>query len=91
VLALAEAGLPVILYGAFDQALTPGVPADGETDRLRGVLARLLALPNVARVTDKALVGDALNRLGVTPGVRHATSSTLLNAHRATTDADFYL
>ncbi|MEU0114512.1 glycosyl hydrolase [Streptomyces bobili] len=90
VLALAEAGLPVILYGAFDQALTPGVPADGETDRLRGVLARLLALPNVARVTDKTLVGDVLNRLGVTPDVRHATSSTLLNAHRATTDADFY-
>ncbi|MGX1274141.1 glycosyl hydrolase [Streptomyces phaeoluteigriseus] len=90
VLALAEAGLPVVLYGAFDQALTPGVPADGETDRLRGVLARLLALPHVVRVTDKALVGEALNRLGVTPDVRHAMSSTLLNAHRATADADFY-
>ncbi|MFJ9720686.1 glycosyl hydrolase [Streptomyces sp. NPDC101213] len=90
VLALAGAGLPVVLLGAFDQALTPGVPADGETDRLRDVLARLLALPNVARVTDKALVGDALNRLGVTPDVRHSTPSTLLNAHRATPEADFY-
>ncbi|WP_426567871.1 glycosyl hydrolase [Streptomyces canus] len=90
VLALAEAGLPVVLLGAFDQGLPPGVPADGETDRLREVLGRLLALPNVARVTDKTAVGDALNRLGVTPDVRHATPSTLLNAHRATAEADYY-
>ncbi|MFJ8111797.1 glycosyl hydrolase [Streptomyces sp. NPDC096132] len=89
-LRLAEAGLPVVLLGAFDQALTPGVPDDGETDRLRDVLGRLLALPTVRRVTDKAAVGDALARLGVTADVRHATASTLLNAHRVTRDADFY-
>ncbi|MEU4659871.1 glycosyl hydrolase [Streptomyces sp. NPDC023723] len=89
-LALAGKGLPVVLLGAFDQALTPGVPADGETERLRDVLARLLALPHVAQVTDKAAVGDALTGLGVTPDVRHAVSSTLLNAHRVTDDADFY-
>ncbi|MCH5671192.1 glycosyl hydrolase [Streptomyces gilvus] len=90
ILRLAQAGLPVVLFGAFDQALTPGVPAEGETDRLRAVLSRLLALPNVTRVTDKSAVGDALAGLGVTPDVRHATSSTLLNAHRATGEADFY-
>ncbi|WP_020127138.1 glycosyl hydrolase [Streptomyces sp. 303MFCol5.2] len=89
-LTLAEAGLPIVLLGAFDQPLTPGVPDDGETDRLRELLARLLALPHVTRVTDKAAVGDALAGLGVTPDVRHATSSTLLNAHRVTRDADFY-
>ncbi|MFI6035130.1 glycosyl hydrolase [Streptomyces sp. NPDC051315] len=89
-LRLAEAGLPVVLLGAFDQALTPGVPDEDETDRLRAVLARLLSLPNVVRVTDKAAVGDALDRLGVRPDVRHATASTLLNAHRVTRDADFY-
>ncbi|MHC3475586.1 glycosyl hydrolase [Streptomyces sp. 7R007] len=89
-LKLAQAGLPVVLYGAFDQALTPGVPADGETDRLHDVLAGLLALPNVALVGDKTLIGDALTRLGVTPDVRYATSSTLLNVHRATDEADFY-
>ncbi|GGJ44345.1 glycosyl hydrolase [Streptomyces brasiliensis] len=90
VLKLARAGLPVVLLGAFDQALTPGVPAPGETDRLREILDRLLALPNVVRVTDKTAIGDALAGLGVTPDVRHATSSTLLNAHRATREADFY-
>ncbi|MEV0173066.1 glycosyl hydrolase [Streptomyces sp. NPDC050803] len=88
--ALAEDGLPMILLGAFDQALTPGVPDGDETDRLREVLARLLALPHVRRVTDKAAVGDALAALGVTPDVRHATASTLLNAHRVTDEADFY-
>ena len=90
ILALAEAGLPVVLLGAFDQALTPGVPAEGETDRLRDLLARLLALPHVVRVTDKAAVGDALAGLGISADVRHATASTLLNAHRVTADADFY-
>ncbi|MCX5257311.1 glycosyl hydrolase [Streptomyces canus] len=90
ILALAEAGLPVVLFGAFDQALTPGVPDQGETDRLRDLLARLLTLPHVVRVTDKAAVGDALAGLGVSADVRHATASTLLNAHRVTADADFY-
>ncbi|WP_406369089.1 glycosyl hydrolase [Streptomyces sp. NBC_00647] len=90
ILELARAGLPVVLLGAFDQGLTPGVPAAGETEELHGVLARLLALPNVARVTDKAAVGDALAGLGVIPDARHATASTLLNAHRATAEADYY-
>ncbi|MFF5105189.1 glycosyl hydrolase [Streptomyces sp. NPDC000134] len=89
-LALAREGLPVVLLGAFDAALTPGVPGAGEPEELRAVLARLLALPNVTRVTDKTAVGDALTGLGVTPDVRHATASTLLNAHRVTDQADFY-
>ncbi|MDQ0809233.1 hypothetical protein QFZ63_000947 [Streptomyces sp. B3I7] len=90
VLKFAKAGLPVVLLGAFDQAYTPGVPADGETEALRAVLAELLALPHVVRVTDKTAVGDALTQVGVAPDVRYASSSTLLNAHRATKDADFY-
>ncbi|WP_030224062.1 glycosyl hydrolase [Streptomyces sp. NRRL WC-3626] len=89
-LRFAKAGLPMVLLGAFDQALTPGVPDSGETERLREVLARLLALPNVVRVTEKPAVGDALTALGVSPDVRHSVSSTLLNAHRVTKEADFY-
>ncbi|MGW5613013.1 glycosyl hydrolase [Streptomyces sp. NPDC003877] len=89
-LRLAREGLPVVLLGAFDQALTPGVPGAGETDRLRAVLSSLLALPNVRRVTDKAAVGDALSSLGVRPDARYATSSTLLNFHRVSGDTDFY-
>ncbi|CAM5513916.1 hypothetical protein SALBM311S_10719 [Streptomyces alboniger] len=89
-LKLARAGLPMVLLGAFDQALTSGVPGPDETDRVRDVLARLLALPHVTAVTDKAAVGDALTALGVTPDARHATPSTLLNAHRVSGDTDFY-
>lgn len=89
-LTFALAGLPTMLFGAFDQALTPGLPDAGETAELRALTARLLALPNVRQVTDKTLVGAAFADLGVTPDVAHGTSSTLLNAHRATDDADFY-
>ncbi len=89
-LELARAGLPMVLLGTFDQALTPGVPDRDETVRLRGVLADLLAQPNVIAVTDKAAVGDALTALGVTPDVRHAAPSTLLNNHRVSGDTDFY-
>lgn len=74
-LALAKAGLPVVFLGAFDQALTPGVPADGEAERLRQVPGELLALPHVRRVTDKTAVGAALAELGVTADVRYAASS----------------
>lgn len=89
-LSLARAGLPMVLLGAFDQALTPGVPDQDETDALREVLARLLALPHVTAVTDKAAVGDALTALGITSDARYATPSTLLNAHRVSGDTDFY-
>jgi hypothetical protein len=89
-LALARAGLPMVLLGAFDQPLTPGVPGTGETAELTDVLARLLALKHVTAVADKAAVGDALGALGVTPDARYATSSTLLNLHRVSGDTDFY-
>ncbi|MDT7839872.1 glycosyl hydrolase [Streptomyces justiciae] len=89
-LRLARAGLPMVLLGAFDQALTPGVPDQDETARLREVLASLLALPHVKAVTDKTAVGDALTALGVTPDARYATASTLLNFHRVIGDTDLY-
>lgn len=89
-LALAREGLPVVLLGDFDRPVTPGVPEDGATEELTALLGQLLALPNVLRITDKTAVGDTLAELGVTPDVRHAVPSTLLNAHRADTEADFY-
>ncbi|MFE2067589.1 glycosyl hydrolase [Streptomyces sp. NPDC059467] len=89
-LGLARAGLPTVLLGAFDQALTPGLPDDGETAELRALTAQLLSLPNVRQVSDKTLVGAAFAELGVTPDASYATPSTLLNAHRVTDEADFY-
>jgi hypothetical protein len=89
-LTFARAGLPTVLLGAFDQPLTPGLPDDGEQDELRSLTAQLLALPNVRRITDKTLVGAAFAELGVTSDAVYSVSSTLLNAHRVTDDADFY-
>ncbi|MET7685706.1 glycosyl hydrolase [Streptomyces sp. NPDC005423] len=89
-LKFARAGLPTVLLGAFDQALTPGVPDDGETAELRSLTAQLIALPNVRQVTDKTLVGAAFADLGVTSDAVYSVPSTLLNAHRVTDDADFY-
>ncbi|WP_316782153.1 glycosyl hydrolase [Streptomyces sasae] len=89
-LGLARDGLPTVLLGAFGQALTPGLPDDGETAELRALTAQLLSLPNVRQVSDKTLVGAAFAELGVTPDASYATPSTLLNAHRVTDEADFY-
>ena len=86
----ARAGLPTVLLGAFDQALTPGLPDDGEQAELRSLTAQLLSLSNVRQITDKTLVGAAFAELGVTSDAVYSVSSTLLNAHRVTDDADFY-
>ncbi|MCX4816274.1 glycosyl hydrolase [Streptomyces sp. NBC_01239] len=89
-LKFARAGLPTVLLGAFDQALTPGIPDAGEQAELRSLTAQLLALSNVRQITDKTLVGAAFAELGVTSDAGYSVSSTLLNAHRVTDDADFY-
>ncbi|MEV0226749.1 glycosyl hydrolase [Streptomyces sp. NPDC050704] len=89
-LRLARAGLPVVLLGAWESVVPSGIPDSGETDELRSVVAELLAQPLVRRVTDKTAVPTALAELGVRPDVRHATASTLLNAHRVADGVDYY-
>ncbi|KAA0935051.1 glycosyl hydrolase [Streptomyces apricus] len=89
-LKLTRAGLPIVLLGAWDTAVPPGIPDQGEAAQLLSVVKDLLAQPLVRQVTDKALVGDALTALGVRPDVRHASASTLLNAHRVADGVDYY-
>ncbi|QIY75684.1 glycosyl hydrolase [Streptomyces sp. RLB1-33] len=89
-LRLARAGLPVVLLGAWDTVVPPGVPDNGESDELRSVVTELLAQPLVRQVADKSAVPTALADLGVAPDVRYATSSTLLNAHRVADGVDYY-
>uniref|UniRef100_A0AAU1UH35 Glycosyl hydrolase n=1 Tax=Streptomyces sp. NBC_00119 TaxID=2975659 RepID=A0AAU1UH35_9ACTN len=85
-----KAGLPIVMLGAWDNATVPGLPADGENERLQTVIGELLTQPRVRRVSDKADVPAALSDLGVQPDVRHATASTLLNAHRVADGVDYY-
>lgn len=89
-LRFSRAGLPIVLLGAWDTVVPPGVPDTGESDELLSVVAELLARPLVRKVTDKTLVGDALTALGVRPDVGYATASTLLNAHRVADGVDYY-
>ncbi|MET7455049.1 glycosyl hydrolase [Streptomyces sp. NPDC005574] len=89
-LRLARAGLPVVMLGAWDTVVPSGLPGTGEAEELRSVVGRLLAEPLVRQVSDKTAVPTALADLGVTPDVRYATSSTLLNFHRVADGVDYY-
>ncbi|PSM42728.1 alpha-L-rhamnosidase [Streptomyces dioscori] len=89
-LRFSRAGLPIVLLGAWDTVVPPGVPDTGESEELRSVVKELLARPLVRTVTDKTLVGDALTSLGVRPDVTYANASTLLNAHRVADGVDYY-
>ncbi|MFG2004745.1 glycosyl hydrolase [Spirillospora sp. NPDC048911] len=89
-LRLTKAGLPLVFLGDWSGATVPGVPADGENEKLRAVLAEVFARPTVRQVAAEADVPGALAALGVTPDVRYAASSTLLNAHRVLDGKDHY-
>ncbi|TMR97447.1 glycosyl hydrolase [Nonomuraea basaltis] len=86
----AGAGLPIVLLGDWRAASVPGVARDGENERLRALIAELLARPTVRMVAAQAEIPAALDALGVRPDVRYATASTLLHARRVAGDVDYY-
>ncbi|SEF84321.1 alpha-L-rhamnosidase [Nonomuraea solani] len=86
----ARAGLPIILFGAWQSASLPGVAGDDETTRLRAILADLLTQPTVRMVTTTTDIPAALTSLGVHPDIRYATGSTLLTLRRVDDDVDYY-
>lgn len=89
-LGFARAGLPIVLLGAWESASVPGVPRDGENDRLRALVADLLAEPTVRRIDSADEVPGALEALGVRPDVRYAAPSTLLTMRRVAGRVDYY-
>ncbi|MGN9841084.1 glycosyl hydrolase [Nonomuraea sp. H19] len=86
----AGAGLPIVLLGDWRAASVPGVARSGENERLRLLIADLLARPTVRMVTSQAEIPTALDALGVRPDVRYATASTLLTARRVAGEVDYY-
>ncbi|MEV4172920.1 glycosyl hydrolase [Nonomuraea sp. NPDC049709] len=86
----ARAGLPIVFLGTWSSASPPGVPRDGETERLRRLVASLTAEPTVRVVASPADVPTALASLGVQPDVHYATPSTLLTMRRTDGDVDYY-
>jgi hypothetical protein len=89
-LAFARAGLPVIVVGDWSDAHAPGVAEHGEDDRVRALVAELLARPTVRAVADKTGIPAALTALGLRPDAEYAQSSTLLNARRTAGKVDYY-
>lgn len=87
---LAKAGLPIILVGAWDDARVPGIPKSGENARLQALVDELITLSTVRRVDDRSFVGDALDDLGLEPDAVYSERSSLLTAHRAAPDVDYY-
>jgi hypothetical protein len=90
-LALARAGLPIVVVGEAPDAV-PGYDADGSQDQaLRATVAQLLAEPSVTRVADLAAVPQALRTSGVTAAAAHATASpAVLDVRRHTASVDYY-
>ncbi|GAA1664534.1 glycosyl hydrolase [Nonomuraea maheshkhaliensis] len=89
-LELARAGLPVVLLGDWSAASVPGVPRDGDDERLRALVSSLTSEPTVRTVAAQTDVPAALASLGVRPDVRYATPSTLLTLRRVDGDVDYY-
>ena len=90
-LALARAGLPIVIVGNWADAQVPGLARPGENERLRALLTELLAQPSVRNVADRPLIPTALADLGIRPDVEYAQRSSLLNLHRLDGEVDYYL
>src|SRR5262249_22309904 len=89
ILAMAKAGLPIIVVGAAPDQ-TPG--ANGDDTALRATIAELLAESSVKRVATEADVPALLDQLGIRPDAKPDAPSTLFSLHRTDqrTDTDYY-
>ena len=88
-LALAKAGLKIVIVGAAPDRVEGKVGSDAA---LRAIIADLLAEPSVSRVATEAEVPAKLASLGVRPDAAPAQSSSLVSVHRAddATGTDYY-
>ncbi|MFI6514907.1 glycosyl hydrolase [Spirillospora sp. NPDC050679] len=89
-LEFSRAGLPLLFVGDWSAPTVPGVPREGENERLRALVAGLLRRPKVRNAADKTGIPAALAELGVRPDVAYAQRSTLLHGHRVDGDTDVY-
>lgn len=89
VLALARAGLPVVLLGDWSTVEPVGLAQGAETAEVRDLVARIAALPTTRTVAADTGLPTAFAELGVTPDVTHATS-TIAHQRRVEGDVDLY-
>ncbi|NHC23119.1 alpha-L-rhamnosidase [Nocardioides sp. IC4_145] len=86
---LGRAGLPVVLLGDWTQARPVGLSDDAAVAEVRRLVAQVAALRTTRTVAAETEIGAALADLGVTPDVRHATS-TVMHVRRVVGDTDLY-
>lgn len=89
VLEFARAGLPVVLFGDWTQAMPVGLAQPGETDEVRALMTEIAGLPTTRTVLVESEIGAALADLGVKPDVSHE-SSTVMHVRRTIGDIDLY-
>jgi hypothetical protein len=89
VLELGRAGLPIVFLGDWSAAEPVGLAQPGEIDRLRALVAQIRALSTTRTVAVDTEIPAALADLGITPDVRH-DSSTVMTLRRVVDDVDLY-
>jgi hypothetical protein len=89
VLELGRAGLPIVFLGDWAAAEPVGLAQPGEIERLRALVAQIRALPTTRTVALDTEIPGALADLGITPDVRHG-SSTVMTVRRVVDDVDLY-
>jgi hypothetical protein len=90
ILALAKAGLPIVIVGSAPDTI-PGRTPKGDAD-LQAVMAEMARLKNVHSVAHEGDVPALLLSLGIHPAAEPAAPSPLITQHRhdAAKGADFY-
>ncbi|WP_051551380.1 glycosyl hydrolase [Nocardioides sp. URHA0020] len=89
VLELGRAGLPIVFLGDWSTAEPVGLAQPGETDQLRALLTQVRALSTTRTIALETEIPAALADLGITPDVRH-DSSTVMTLRRTADDVDLY-
>ena len=89
VLELGRAGLPIVFLGDWSTAEPVGLAQPGETDELRALLTKVQALSTTRTIAVDTEIPTALADLGITPDVRHE-SSTVMTLRRTVGNVDLY-
>jgi len=90
ILALAKAGLPIIIVGTAPNQ-TPGRTSAND-DALQALMGNLMQIKNVHHVSHEADVPALLLSLGIHPAMESVSSSPVLSVHRrdASRPIDYY-
>src|SRR4051812_45106930 len=90
-LAWAQAGLPIVIVGAWNAPTVGGLAKPGENATLTDLVTQLLAQPTVRNVADRASIPVALDALGVQRDVEYGSVQPVQPAHRIDGSTDYYL